>query len=73
MARQNKDCVLDWRKRQQSRAQVRVSIETVLDSGLPLVYTPQIYQQKSEAVNQHVYDSCFGLGQSIYSSYGPGK
>ncbi len=27
--------VLDWRKRQQSRAQVRVSIETVLDSGLP--------------------------------------
>ena len=27
--------VLDWRKRQQSRAQVRVAIETVLDQGLP--------------------------------------
>ena len=60
--------VLDWRKRQQSRAQVRVSIETVLDNGLPPIYSPQIYQQKSEALYQHVYDSYFGLGQSIYAS-----
>ena len=60
--------VLDWRKRQQSRAQVKVSIETVLDRGLPPSYSPQIYQQKSEALYQHVYDSYFGLGQSIYVS-----
>jgi len=59
--------VLDWRKRQQSRAQVRVSIETVLDHGLPPIYSPQIYQQKSEALYQHIYDSYFGLGQSIYA------
>ncbi len=26
---------LDWRKRQQARAQVRVAIETLLDQGLP--------------------------------------
>lgn len=60
--------VLDWRKRQQSRAQVRVSIETVLDHGLPPTYSPQIYQQKSEALYQHIYDSYFGLGKSIYAS-----
>jgi type I restriction enzyme R subunit len=60
--------VLDWRKRQQSRAQVRVSIETVLDHGLPPIYLPPIYQQKSEALYQHVYDSYFGVGQSIYAS-----
>jgi type I restriction enzyme R subunit len=58
--------VLDWRKRQQSRAQVRVSIETVLDSGLPPNFTPEIYRQKSEAVYQHIYESYFGSGQSIY-------
>jgi type I restriction enzyme R subunit len=62
--------VLDWRKRQQARAQVRVSIETLLDRELPTAYTPDIYQQKSEAVYQHVYDSYFGLGQSIYASVG---
>ena len=29
--------VLDWRKRQQSRAQVRVTIEDIFDRGLPQV------------------------------------
>jgi hypothetical protein len=33
----------------------------------PLVYTPDIYQQKCEAVYQHVYETYFGAGQSIYS------
>jgi type I restriction enzyme R subunit len=60
--------VLDWRKRQQSRAQVRVTIETVLDQGLPPAYSPQIYRQKSEALYQHVYDSYYGMNQSIYVS-----
>jgi len=32
---------LDWRKRQQARAQVRVAIETLLDQGLPEAYTPE--------------------------------
>ncbi len=60
--------VLDWRKRQQSRAQVRVTIETLLDQGLPKIYTEEIYKQKSDAIFQHVYDSYFGPDQSIYTS-----
>ena len=32
--------VLDWRKRQQARAEVRVTIEKLLDQGLPRAYTP---------------------------------
>ena len=59
--------VIDWRKRQQARAEVRVTIETLLDRGLPEAYTPEIYQKKSDAVFQHVYDCYFGADKSVYS------
>lgn len=57
--------VLDWRKRQQSRASVRLTIETVLDE-LPRAYTKELYQQKCELVYQHVYDSYFGQNSNIF-------
>ncbi len=57
--------VLDWRKKQQSRAAVRLSIEQMLDK-LPALYTPELYRQKCEAVYQHVYDSYYGRGTGIY-------
>ncbi|MFH1930918.1 MAG: HsdR family type I site-specific deoxyribonuclease, partial [Pseudomonadota bacterium] len=59
--------VLDWRKRQQSRAQVRVTIEDIFDRGLPQAYSPELYQKKCDAVYQHVYDSYYGAGKSVYS------
>lgn len=58
--------VLDWRKRQQSRAGVRLCIEETLDE-LPSAYTKEIYAHKCDAVYQHVYDSYFGRGRSIYA------
>ncbi len=58
--------VLDWRKRQQSRAVVRLSIEEALDK-LPRSYTSELYKHKCDLVYQHIYDSYFGQGQSIYS------
>lgn len=58
--------VLDWRKRQQTRAAVRLAIEETLDR-LPDCYTPGIYEAKCERVYQHVYDSYFGHGQSVYA------
>ena len=59
--------VLDWRKRQQSRADVRLSIEKILD-GLPEAYTRALYQQKCEVVYGHIFDSYYGAGQSIYAT-----
>jgi type I restriction enzyme R subunit len=53
--------VLDWRKRQQSRALVRLCIEEYLDK-LPPVYTPDLYRAKCDAVYQHVYDTYAGVG-----------
>jgi type I restriction enzyme R subunit len=58
---------LDWRKRQQSRAAVRVAIEQFLDERLPEAFTPDMFLQKCEAVYQHVYESYFGEGRSIYT------
>jgi len=58
--------VLDWRKRQTTRATVRLTIETVLDQ-LPRVYSPELYLQKCAAVYQHVYDSYYSQDQSLYS------
>ncbi len=57
--------VLDWRKRQQSRALVRLAIEEMLDQ-LPERYSRDLYQQKCEAVYQHVYDAYVDAGRSVY-------
>jgi len=59
--------VLDWRKRQQTRQAVRVCIEEILDH-LPPLYTPALYQTKCQLAYQHVYDSYFGEGKSIYAN-----
>jgi type I restriction enzyme R subunit len=61
--------VLDWRKRQQSRAAVRVLIED-MDWDLPQSYTDDQCEQKSQAIYQHVYDKYWGAwsaGQSVYA------
>jgi len=59
--------VLDWRKRQQSRAAVRLCMEEVLE-GLPEVYTSELYQQKCDLVYQHIYDSYYGPGKDLYAA-----
>jgi type I restriction enzyme, R subunit len=64
---QREKLVLDWRNRQQSRAQVRSAVEQILDQELPQLYKPDLYRQKCDAVYQHVYDSYFGPGQSCYA------
>ncbi|MDP4121075.1 MAG: type I restriction endonuclease subunit R, partial [Bacillota bacterium] len=59
--------VLDWRKKQQARAEVLYTIETVLDEDLPRSYSVDVYRKKCELVYQHVYDNYYGNGQSLYS------
>ncbi len=61
--------VLDWRKRQRTRADVYTTVKTILDE-LPRAYTPELYQQKCDTVYQHVYDSYQGEGRSIYATSG---
>jgi len=58
--------VLDWRKRMQSRAVVKLFIEDALDQ-LPRAYTKELYQQKCVVVYHHIFESYYGSGQSIYA------
>jgi type I restriction enzyme, R subunit len=62
----NEKLVLDWRSRQQTRASVKLCIEELLDK-LPRAYTPELYQDKCQAVYQHVYDHYTGVDVSRYS------
>ena len=57
--------VLDWRKEQTTRAAVRVAVEVTLDR-LPEAFTRQVYAQKCDAVYQHVFDSYWDDGHSVY-------
>ncbi|MFN9372062.1 MAG: type I restriction endonuclease subunit R, partial [Planctomycetaceae bacterium] len=57
--------VLDWRQRLRTRADVLATVKTILDD-LPRVYTKELYEEKCDTVWQHVYDSYFGEGESVY-------
>ena len=56
-----------WRKQQQARAAVKLAIEDALDRDLPPAYSPEVFKQKCEAVYQHMYDSYYGAGRSLYA------
>ncbi|MCX5880289.1 MAG: hypothetical protein NTU74_00225 [Deltaproteobacteria bacterium] len=61
------DLILKDKERLQTRAEVRVTIEKMLDQGLPRAYTPELFDQKTTAVFQHVYDAYYGAGHSVYA------
>jgi type I restriction enzyme R subunit len=60
--------VLDWRKRQQSKAAVWVAIEEFLDKLPAAPYTVDVYRSKCNAVYQHVYDAYQDAEHSIYAT-----
>ena len=61
--------VLDWKKKQNTVADITVAIEMALDSGLPPKYEKAIYEFKCRIVYEHVYDAYSGEGISIYQTY----
>ena len=60
--------ILDWRKRQQSRAAVRLAIEDAFYEYLPDPYSAELCNQKRDDVYQHIYANYYGAGQSIYAA-----
>lgn len=59
--------VLDWRRRAQGRATVKLTIEEMLDTGLPDSYGDDAYGRACEAVFQHVFEKYRGPGESVYA------
>jgi type I restriction enzyme R subunit len=59
--------VLDWRKRQSSRARVEDTIKDLLDTGLPRAYTPGLYQQKCARMFEHFFESYPARDAGVYA------
>lgn len=60
--------VLGWRQKIQSRARVRLTIEDVLDDGLPRAYTKELYATKCGSLFEHVFESYQGEGRSVFTA-----
>jgi type I restriction enzyme R subunit len=56
--------VLNWRQKQQARAQVKIAIEDTLDEGLPRAYTPDLYKTKCAVIFEHVFET-FGEAATV--------
>jgi type I restriction enzyme R subunit len=59
--------VLNWQQKSAARAQLKILIENALDECLPRAYTPELYQQKCEAVFAHVEQAYPERDRSVYS------
>lgn len=59
--------VLDWRKKDRARSDVRRTLEIVFDRGLPDSYEEEIYNQKCDMAFHHIFTNYYGAGESIYS------
>lgn len=62
--------VINWRQKSSARSQVKLTIEDVLDGGLPRAYSPELYKQKCAIVFEHVHEMYGDSGQTT-SSAGP--
>jgi len=60
--------VLNWRQKSSARAQLKLAIEDLLDTGLPRVYPRELYQQKCSAVFEHVYESYPERDAGVYAA-----
>ena len=58
--------VLDWRRRAQSKAAVQAASGKALDEALPDAYGPDLFEQRVDAVFDHIYGSYFDDGTTVY-------
>ncbi|TMP77621.1 type I restriction endonuclease subunit R [Pseudoalteromonas sp. S983] len=58
--------VIDWRKKQRTKARVKNMIEEVLDS-LPESYDDNLWPKTCSEVYIHIFEKYPGQGQSVYS------
>jgi type I restriction enzyme R subunit len=59
--------VINWRQKSTARSQTKLTIEDVLDTGLPRVYSPELSQQKCSTLFEHVYESYPEKDTSTYA------
>jgi type I restriction enzyme R subunit len=65
--RLNQLLVLNWRQKSTARSQLKLTIEDVLDTGLPRAYDKPLYEQKCSAVFEHVFESYAERDAGVYA------
>jgi type I restriction enzyme, R subunit len=68
LARLKQLLVINWRQKSTARSQLVITIEDVLDAGLPRKYSPELYQQKCSALFEHVYENYTDKGANTYAA-----
>ena len=48
---------LDWRKKQEKKAEIKVKIKTILNDGLPDVYDKRIFDDKRSSLYDYVFET----------------
>jgi len=60
--------VLNWRQKAGARAQLKLAIEDMLDTGLPRAYDKPLYEQKCSALFEHIYESYPERDAGVYAA-----
>jgi type I restriction enzyme R subunit len=62
--------ILNWRQKASARSQIKLTIEDLLDTGLPVAYEPVVYHQKCTALFEHFYEAYPDHDASVYAVAG---
>lgn len=60
--------VLDWRKKDRARSDVRRTLEIMFDRDLPASYDEVIYNEKCDLAFHHIFTNYYGASESVYSA-----
>ena len=60
--------VLNRRQKTSARSQLKLTIEDVLDTGLPRAYDKPLYAQKRSALFEHIYESYPERDAGVYAT-----
>ena len=60
--------VMDWRKKQSTRAKVKEAIETICDEILPEIYDKDLFRQKCNTLYEHFYDCYNNKNDNFYGA-----
>jgi type I restriction enzyme R subunit len=64
------ELVINWRKKPSARSRLRLSIEDVLDGGLPSSFSKELYLQKCTALFEHIFEKYPERDSSVYAQAG---
>ena len=60
--------MLDWRKKDRARSDVRRTLEIMFDRDLPASYDEVIYNEKCDLAFHHIFTNYYGASESVYSA-----